>query len=511
MPEVAGKNAPAETPDDVAALYAWANLKGLKYHDFSASRRAVRAQLRERAAESRAKAAGATARTRSEQATWRPSPEPQVHVAEGFPALSLAGRESMLPQRFPRRRSAVELAFPVMESPERSTALEEAIASGLPAMPRVEEPSVADPKDPRASQLPSTEISGARAGRPAADAENSAAAAALDAVNKSGGVPAWIYGDVVPADEMPAMNPGATPESGTPEGSPVVDTLQHSRERVASRWYALRGVFDPASPAMEPTQAHTREGGNPVLAVFSLAGGVGKTSLTAALGRALSALGEKVLLADITSHGLLPFYFGSKELRPGVVRKFLPPPESAEIPISVVSYELNSPQQMADEARLAADLADVRQDFDRMVVDLSPALSSTLAGLLQMNAVMLVPIAPDMNSVIGLNTVERFFARLSEVSGRAIQPRYVLTQFDPALPLHLDVREVMRQHLGERLLPFVIRRSPAVAEALAEGMTVIDYDPKSGVADDYRDLANWVRTFAAPGQQPRTDTGWSQR
>ena len=41
----------AETPEDVAVLYSWANLHGAKYRDFSASRREYRAQLRHRAAE----------------------------------------------------------------------------------------------------------------------------------------------------------------------------------------------------------------------------------------------------------------------------------------------------------------------------------------------------------------------------------------------------------------------------------------------------------------------------
>ena len=62
-----------------------------------------------------------------------------------------------------------------------------------------------------------------------------------------------------------------------------------------------------------------------MLAVFSLAGGVGKTSLVATLGRALSAGTESVLLVDTTSHGLLPFYFGASELKPGIVRRFSPP------------------------------------------------------------------------------------------------------------------------------------------------------------------------------------------
>ncbi len=41
----------AETPEDVAVLYSWANLHGAKCRDFSASRREYRAQLRHRAAE----------------------------------------------------------------------------------------------------------------------------------------------------------------------------------------------------------------------------------------------------------------------------------------------------------------------------------------------------------------------------------------------------------------------------------------------------------------------------
>jgi hypothetical protein len=41
----------AETPEDVAVLYSWANLQGARYRDFSGSRRESRAQMRRRAAQ----------------------------------------------------------------------------------------------------------------------------------------------------------------------------------------------------------------------------------------------------------------------------------------------------------------------------------------------------------------------------------------------------------------------------------------------------------------------------
>src|SRR5271168_1297723 len=66
----------AETPEDVAVLYSWANLHGAKYRDFSASRREYRAQLRHRAAEqvreqallAQAEAAAAAAESAARQA-----------------------------------------------------------------------------------------------------------------------------------------------------------------------------------------------------------------------------------------------------------------------------------------------------------------------------------------------------------------------------------------------------------------------------------------------------------
>jgi cellulose biosynthesis protein BcsQ len=77
--------------------------------------------------------------------------------------------------------------------------------------------------------------------------------------------------------------------------------------------------------------------------------------------------------------------------------------------------------------------------------------------------------------------------------------------------LHLDVREVLRRKLGDRLLPFVIRRAPAVSEALAEGMTVVDYAPDASVVEDYVSVATWVRTIAAPATAGFRNVRWTER
>jgi len=236
-----------------------------------------------------------------------------------------------------------------------------------------------------------------------------------------------------------------------------------------------------------------------MLAVFSLAGGVGKTSLVATLGRALASQGEKVVLTDTTSHGLLPIYFGVREVRPGVVATLSPPTQSNAQPISLVSYDLTGKGESERQQELLTDeILRSGQGNQRLLLDLSSSSSWLVRRMADMHPTVLVPLAPDMNSALSLLAVERLFRSITDSDGRPLSPFYLLNQFDGALPLHLDVREVLRRQLGDRLLHTVIRRSPAVSEALAEGMTVLDYAANAPVSQDYLEVASWLRSVSPP-------------
>jgi cellulose synthase operon protein YhjQ len=329
--------------------------------------------------------------------------------------------------------------------------------------------------------------------------------------------PAWLYATQTPvaaAPVRPASPAGFTssPSSpSVPQQSSVADTLQHSRERVAARWFALKGVFEQPGQEQQETPVRQKETRTPVLAVFSLAGGVGKTSLVATLGRSLSSMGEKVLLTDTTSHGLLPFYFGASELRQGVVRTFSPPSGSTDAPIYLVSYDVEQGSDDDAQEHLVDEIKNNSKGTHRILLDLTPGSGWVARRMAKMNPTILVPVAPDMNSVISLQAVEKYFHGTVDSDGRPLQPYYVINQFDASLPLHLDVREVLRRQLGERLLPFVIRRAPSVSEALAEGMTVVDYAPETPVAEDYQSVAAWLRTIAAPATAGFRNVRWSER
>jgi len=107
---------------------------------------------------------------------------------------------------------------------------------------------------------------------------------------------------------------------------------------------------------------------------------------------------------------------------------------------------------------------------------------------------------PDVGSVYGLIRLEETL-QSRELEGSPPSPiYYVLNKFDSSLALHRDIKASLEERVGERLVPVTIRRSDAVSEALADGMTVVDYCPDSGVAEDFLRLADWLRHMAPIGQ-----------
>jgi cellulose synthase operon protein YhjQ len=303
------------------------------------------------------------------------------------------------------------------------------------------------------------------------------------------------------------VQPSPRPSVRVPEPlvNPPVESMTsvEPEEVVATRWYALRSVFAPAQAIEPPLNPQDHP---PVVALFSLAGGVGKTCLVATLGRALAALGEHLLLADTPATGMLPFYFGSRASRSGAVRTFFPPGPilgaESDAPVQVLNLP---PERYPGSERdpWLTDLLNGGRLANRILVDVATASQETASRLLRLRPTVLVPVLPDMSSVVSLGLLEA----LPE-SGEKL---YLLNQFDDESPLHLDVRAILQQQLGDRLLPLVVRRSPAVSEALAEGMTVIDYAPDSPVAEDYRVLASWLRSFAVAPAAGSRGVRWTER
>ena len=100
------------------------------------------------------------------------------------------------------------------------------------------------------------------------------------------------------------------------------------------------------------------------------------------------------------------------------------------------------------QEQLVEEIKSNSKGTHRILLDLTPGSGWVARRMAKMNPTVLVPVAPDMNSVISLQAVEKYFHGVVDSDGRPLQPYYVMNQFDASLPLHLDVREVLRRQLG---------------------------------------------------------------
>ena len=518
---------PSETPEDVATLYSWANLHGAKYRDFSASRAQTREKARQRV---QAAIEAERCRARDEEAEAQKAAEAQRAAEEAIRAEAARKQEQAVQEKAKREelQAAQQHAW---QSPRPGPAASNGNPSSYQAPRQQSEYSYAS------SQSYATPGNHNGYSQTAAQQSHAAAPSQPHPVQSSNAQPA-NHSVMSPAREeypvrddryLQVRNPWAPAETREPTrpawlsadrtdapAQPVPqapeDTLQASRDRITARWFALNGVFAGGAGAPAETAAAPLPQRAPVLAVFSLAGGVGKTSLVATLGRALSARGERVLLVDTAAYGLLPFFFGARDQRPGVLRTFTAPASIGDAPVQLITIDPETlGPESAPQETLTQEISRYGRSVGRVIVDLATASGATTRRVLRMAPTVLVPVVPDMSSVVSVGSIDAFFQHNVSGSGQQVRPCYVLNQFDPSLPLHLDVREVLREQLGDRLLPFALRRTPAVSEALAEGMTVVDYAPNSTAAEDFGNLAGWVKSLAAPASSGYRGVRWSER
>lgn len=296
-----------------------------------------------------------------------------------------------------------------------------------------------------------------------------------------------------------------------PGGVNPVQIPAGAQDPNSARWFVLKGIlggsFVPQGDSAPATASNV-----PVLQVFSLSGGVGTTSLVATLGRALSARGERVLLVEATSLGSLPYFFGGSESRSGSPRTFRPPPSSTDTPIRVATAFPEAPVGAdARQSPLSSEIEGWARGASRVIVDAATRSADTIRALARIAPRVLVPLVPDVRSVLAVKAIDSFLQHELGAPGALPVVHYLLNQFDPGLPLHMDVRKVLRDELGDRLLTFELQRTPAISEALAEGMTIIDYAPDSPAVASFICLAKWLQEVLPSADGKSHDRRWSER
>ncbi len=288
-----------------------------------------------------------------------------------------------------------------------------------------------------------------------------------------GGAPAAVPVAAAPPPPPPVIPAPASTIAPTPPPMPV----QAAQAKVS---------------AMRPTIAGPRR-----LAVFNHKGGTGKTTSSVSVAAGLAMKGYRVLLVDTDSQGNVGVSLGVKSektlyhvlvmgLRPQdvavKVRENLDVVPSNE---TLAAAELYLAGRQNRDRILRDRLAAAAAHYDVIMLDCSPSLSLLNQNALVFADGILVPVACDFLSLVGVRQVIKTVKNVNSLLHHPVQIYGVLpTFYDARARICRDAWGTLKEHFGERCFN-PIRNTTRIKEAPAQGKTIFEHAPDSNAAKDY--------------------------
>ena len=227
-----------------------------------------------------------------------------------------------------------------------------------------------------------------------------------------------------------------------------------------------------------------------IVTVLSAVGGCGSTTILANLARALSIIGDRVLVTDANGPTTLDYCYQKRGEATGLLlsTQALSPFEGQ---VHVLRSDANAPgASQSVVIRFHRAVAELQGRIDRILVGTRDVGLPAIGGG---TSPCLIVLTPDLRSLLAVPAIQSAFAPLRSDSETAIAPTFLLNRFDANNPLHVDIRYQLAAQLGSQLLPFAMPETDLVGKALAQGLNVLDCAPQSSYAEACFSLVEWCR------------------
>lgn len=246
-----------------------------------------------------------------------------------------------------------------------------------------------------------------------------------------------------------------------------------------------------------------------IIAITNQKGGVGKTTTAINLGASFGVLEYKTLIVDADPQANATSGVGldprtvEKSVYDCLINEMSPKEMIVEtenpnldiIPahIDLVGAELELINEPNREHKLKMALAEIKDDYDFIIIDCSPSL-----GLITVNALtaadsVLVPVQCEYFALEGLgkllNTIKIVQSRLNEDLD---MEGIVLTMYDTRLRLANQVVDEVKTHFQELVFNTIIHRNTRLGEAPSFGETIIMHDATCKGSINYLNFAREI-------------------
>lgn len=238
-------------------------------------------------------------------------------------------------------------------------------------------------------------------------------------------------------------------------------------------------------------------------------GGVGKTTTAVNLSACLAELGQRTLLVDSDPQGNATSGLGvdKREVERSIYDVMIngvPARQAvrqtgienlALLPsnIDLAGAEIEMVSMMSRETILARALAELKADYDFIIIDAPPSL-----GLLTLNAFaaadqVLIPIQCEFYALEGLSQLMNTIKLVKKHINRALEVEgVVLTMFDSRTNLSMQVVDEVKRFFAGKVHGAIIPRNVRLGEAPSHGLPITKYDAKCVGSEAYIALAEEI-------------------
>jgi chromosome partitioning protein len=252
----------------------------------------------------------------------------------------------------------------------------------------------------------------------------------------------------------------------------------------------------------------------PVIAAVNLKGGVGKTSTCLHLAGALSQLGRRVLLVDNDPQSSLTAGFlgpqPARQLDPSATVAAVhagdePFPEAVIRPSGfdridllpgsrfAASFNIPDPHRSPyeDQVRLRDFLAQVRHDYDLVMIDCPPNLHAASWAAMAASDYLLVPVMPEDFGAQGTQDVAESAAMVRAVVNPGLDMLgYLVSMYQARRTVHQMYVERLRAGQGAAVFAAMIPAAVDYVEAITALKPVAFHKPKGAAAKAVKAVAD---------------------
>lgn len=213
-----------------------------------------------------------------------------------------------------------------------------------------------------------------------------------------------------------------------------------------------------------------------VIAVLNPKGGPGKSTLATNLARAVQLEDHRVLIADTDKQGTARDWRETQG-------------EDMDLP-SV--FGVGAPT-------LEKDIPDVAHAFDCIIIDGAAKSYEVAVSAVKTADLVLIPIRPSAADIWGVEDLVEIIKTRQSVTDGTPQAAFVISQAIVGTKLAADIGEVL-DNFGLPVLDARLHLRVAYSEALASGLSVLDYEPAGKAAGEIRAILEEVQSRYTNGR-----------